>query len=106
MTRTEFNKSIERCMTDIDSGVVSGVCGAIRYNIGLHAKSVFTDIFIPTRDENQYWNGYAEVLFWLGNGHTNSLSYVKKLNPTTTRLIALGLFEQLILDSKEYMEWE
>ena len=105
MTRTEFNKSIERCMTDIDSGVVSGVCGVLLYSIGLHARLVFIEIFESTWDEDRYWNDYSSA-FWLGNGYPDSLSHVEKLDSKTTRLIALGLFEQLMLDSKEYMEWE
>ena len=105
MTRDEFKRRIKQCMTDIDNGCRGGVCGAIRYDTGLYAVLVFTGLFKPTADENQYWNGYAGC-FWLGNGVYNSLSYNEKLDPTTTRLIALGLYEQIILDSKEYEEWE
>lgn len=100
MTLEEFHKSIIKAGKELESPTRNGVCSALHkaFYIG---DNLFGDIFRPNIDENYKWNS-SHTCYWLGNGQFDSLSYKYKLNTDITRFIALGFFEQIVIDEKLY----
>ena len=102
MKLKEFRNKLSDTEKYLSCGV-NGVCYAIEGIISHRTKLKFIDRFEPTSEESLKWLDYYSG-YWLGNGGKGSLSNREKLEPMITRFIALGLFEQIVIDEKLYLE--
>ena len=112
MILEEFKQKITEAEDKLDKPSYFGFCATLSgvhsqtiqsYNYIKSSHRVFKGIFEPKSGENYKWNNNW-TSYWLGNCEFDSLSNKYGLDIKITRFIALGLFEQIVIDEKLYLE--
>ena len=101
MTLEEFNRVVIEA-EDYLALRDSGVCYSLN-RMNCECEELFYKIFKPTPRENIKWNMWR-TSYWLGNGLSGSLSRQHNLDLDITRFIALGLFKEIVIEEKLYLE--
>ena len=98
MTLEEFKRRMRKAERELM--YYGGVCGALGTSQGFKVKKKFADILKPTLVEASQFkeclslDGYTSI-YWLGKPYGDKID----------RYIALGLFEQICIDEKLYLEF-